>query len=149
VFVLAANLRGPVGDALARYWRADTPEYAAFIGLGATFAVLYVVAMLAAQVYVKRITLFPKSDIADDIVGGLVGALEAIVLIGVVILVMDSYFRVHPSAGSSNEMDLLRTIFDFYDHSLTVHVYRDLLGPVFMAGLGWTLPESLRALIAH
>jgi uncharacterized membrane protein required for colicin V production len=146
--LLALNLRAPIGSWLAQYWTQDTLAYCEFVAFGASFAILFVTASLGAQLYVKPVTLLPGRPVANEVLGGVLGAVEAIVVLGAVILIVDSYFRAGIDS-STNELGVLRSFFRFYDDSMAAHVYRDWLIPAFATIFGWFIPESVGRVITH
>lgn len=146
VTAFAINLRGPVGGWLSQYWTQDSLLYTQLLAGLISFGFLYVTATLLVQIYVKPMTLLPGRAFVNEIIGGIAGVAEAAIVLGALIILCDSYFRVLSSAPSANELPLLRTFFHGYDDSLTGSVYRNGLIPAFMSVFGWLLPAGARDL---
>ena len=147
--LFALNLRAPIGSWLAGYWVQDSLGYCQLIAFGASFLILFVTAALAAQIYVKPMTLFARSPIGNELLGGLLGILEAVIVLGALLMIIDSYFRVSSTSLSPNELGILRSLFHFYDDSLTARVFRDGLFPAFFWLFGWITPENVRSLFVR
>ena len=65
-FVLAANLRGPLGDFLARNWTQFPAEYSRMIGFGVVFAVSAIGLALIVQFSYKPAALWPKMPLRSS-----------------------------------------------------------------------------------
>ena len=145
--LFALNLRDPLGSWLSRYWTQFPKEYSTMLAFGASFVVIYLGASIAAQVFYRRTTLFKRSTLVDELLGGFLGVLQAVLLIGAVIMILDSFFRLPAIAPSPNELGFLRDIFGFYDHSQAAILFRDVLIPAFLTLFAWITPADLRAFL--
>ena len=144
ILLVAMNLRAPIGTWLAGYWVRDSPAYSEMFAFGATFAILFATATLAAQIYVKPMALFPARQLANELLGGVLGLVEGVIVLAAVLLILDSYFRTANPAASPNELSILRSFFRFYDDSTTAHVCRQSLDPALFWAFGWITPEAVR-----
>ena len=118
------------------------------LAFGVSFVVIYLGASIVAQVFYKRTQLFKRSTLVDELIGGALGVLQAVLLIGAMIMILDSFFRIPGIAPSPNEIGLLRDIFRFYDPSQAAILFRDVLIPAFLTLFAWITPASLRAFFA-
>ncbi len=146
--LFALNLRDPLGSWLGQYWTQFPKEYSTMLAFGASFVVIYLVASIAAQVFYKRTQLFKHSTVVDEVIGALLGILQAVLLIGAMIMILDSFFRIQGIAPSPNELGFLRDIFRFYDPSQAAILFRDVLIPAFLSLFAWITPAGLRAFFA-
>jgi uncharacterized membrane protein required for colicin V production len=146
--LFACNLREPLGSWLGQYWTQYPKEYSMMLAFGASFVVIYLAGSILVQVFYRRTQLFKRSTVVDEIVGGLLGILQALLLVGAMIMILDSFFRIPGIAPSSNEIGILRDIFRFYDSSQTAFLFRETLIPAFLAVFAWITPAGLRALFA-
>ena len=62
------------------------------------------------------------------------------------ILILDSYFSLPGIPADPDEIDILRSIYDFYDASQIVELYRTSLIPLFFTLFGWIVPDDLAGL---
>jgi uncharacterized membrane protein required for colicin V production len=146
-FFLGMYGREPVGDYLAGYWTSVPPEYSAMIAFLIVFLVSWIGLTLVIQTYYHKTTLFERSTIIDEILGGILGVLSGLVLIGIGIVILDSYFTL-AVAGDAGEFGLLRTVFEIYDPTATARIYREDILPMVFGILGPLVPSEIAALFA-
>ena len=102
---------------------------------------------LVIQGLYKHQPLFAKATAVDEILGGVLGVVQAMVLLGCAIIILDSFFRL-PIQASDGELILVRGLWNAIDGSGIVHVYRDVLIPGVYTLLGPFIPADLRGLPA-
>ena len=90
-FLLAANLRDPVGDYLAGNWTQFDLGYDRLLAFGILFVVGSVVATVTIQGFYRRTELSAEHPIADDIVGGLLGLAQGLVILTFAVIILNSY----------------------------------------------------------
>lgn len=144
--LFALNLRDPLGSWLGAYWTQYPKEYSTMLAFGGSFVVIYLAGSILAQVFYRRTQLFKRSTAIDELVGGLLGILQALLLVGAMIMILDSYFRLPGIAASPNEIGIFRDIFRFYDPSQAATLFRDHVIPAFLALFAWITPAGLRAI---
>ena len=142
--LLALNLREPLGTWLAQYWTQLPKSYVYMLAFGLSFLVIYIAGSITVQTFYKRTPLFARATVLDELLGGILGAIQALVLVGTLILVLDSYYYV-ADAASANEIKLLRDIYNFYSGSQVVDLFRNSLIPLFFVLFGWIVPDDLAA----
>lgn len=145
-FLLASNLREPLGTFLAANWNQFQDEYAVMVGYGTMFLAATVAFTLVIQGFYRRQTLFQKATVADEAIGGLLGIVQGLFLVGCIVVILDSYFEIPTLAQQPGELILLREVHDLYDGSLTAGILRDALIPAFFAVFGLLVPGDIRAL---
>ena len=143
--LLAMNLRDPLGSWLATYWYQLPPQYVDMLAFGGSFVVLFLAASITAQTFYRKTTVFTRASAVDEAVGGILGALQALLLVGALIVILDSYYALN-LAPNPNELDLFRSIFGLYDPSQIAAVFRESLIPLFFALFGWIVPADLAEL---
>jgi uncharacterized membrane protein required for colicin V production len=143
-FLFAANAKVPLGEFLAGYWTqypAGYPEMLAFVVL---FAASVIALSVVIQGTYQPAPLLPRWSLVDEVLGGLLGVVQGLLLLAFVIVILDSWFRV--GSASSAEIDLLRTIWTWLDPAAIVGFVRETVIPIVMTVFGLVLPESLRTL---
>jgi uncharacterized membrane protein required for colicin V production len=144
-FLFAANLRGPLGGYLAQNWNAYSPEYAVMLG----FAIVFVAATIAFTVVIQgfyhKQELFKRATIADEVIGGLLGVVQALFLVGAIIVILDSFFRIPTIPKSPNEFTFLRDLFDLTTTSSIADLFRTRLIPGFITVFGLLVPTDIQA----
>ena len=149
-FILAANLRQPLGDFLKANWTQFPPDYAVMVGFGTVFVAAMVATTLVIQTYYPKTPLFPKYQVIDELLGGLLGVVQGALILGAVIIILDTWFTIPGQPARDNELPGLRAIYEAYDPprapiSQTAVIYREALVPGFLAVTGPIMPEGLRA----
>ena len=149
-FILAANLRQPLGDFLKANWSQFPPEYAVMVGFGTVFVAAMVSSTLVIQSFYQKVPLFAKHPVIDELLGGLLGIVQGVLILGAVIIILDTWFTIPGQPARDNELPGLRAIYEAYDPpgppvSQTALIYRDALIPGFLAVTGPIIPDALRA----
>ena len=90
------------------------------------FATIFVAASLAFAIVVQGFyrpqPLFEKARFVDEILGGLLGLLQAAIILGSVVIILDSFFRLSGIPQDPDEIDFLRNLWVFLDGSQIVDV---------------------------
>ncbi len=142
-FAMAANLRGPLGDFLARNWTQFPAEYSRMVGFGVIFLVLVIALALIAQVYYKPAALWPRTPLVEDTVGGFLGVVQGLIILIALIVIMDPYFR-DAGAPAGNELPFIRGLHDLMKGSATLSLFRDSLIPGFINLFGPFIPDLVK-----
>ena len=143
--IVAGQLREPLGNFLGANWGQFPPEYTDLLAFGFLFVLFVIVFAIIVQVYYERGPLLPRWRYADPLLGGLLGVVQAGLMIGAMILILDSYFQVH-DVVSAAEFTWLRDLHNAIDVSRTADLFRATIWPAVFALLGFFFPEELRNL---
>lgn len=141
--LVALNLRDPLGAWLAQYWTQLPKPYVYMLALGGTFLTIYIAGSITVQTFYRKATIFTKATVVDELVGAILGAIQALLLVGTLILVLDSYFAQPGTGAHPGELGILRDIYNFYSGSQVVDLFRLSLIPLFFALFGWIVPSEL------
>lgn len=144
-FLLAANLRDTLGSFFATNWTQFPREYSYMIAFAILFALSTVIFALIIQSYYKRAPIFAKYPVLDELLGGVLGVVEALLLIGCGIAVLDSFYRL-PIAIGGQEVQQLRELYNTVNASATADVFRSTLIPAFVTITGPLVPSDIQAL---
>jgi uncharacterized membrane protein required for colicin V production len=142
--LLALNLRDPLGAWLSQYWTQLPKAYVYMLAFLISFLVIYIAGSITVQTFYRRTPLFARATVLDELVGGILGALQALLMVGTLILILDSYFKIANLPSDPDEIAFLRQVFNFYDTSQIAELYRTSLIPLFFALFGWIVPSDLR-----
>ena len=145
-FLLAANLRDPLGGYLATQWNQFPDEYAMMLGFGIVFVAATIAFTLIIQGFYHRQALFKKNTLVDEVIGGLLGVVELLFFVGCGIVILDSFFTLPIPATPDTELGFLRSIWNEMNTSQTAILFRDTLIPGFVAVFGFVLPEFIKTL---
>jgi uncharacterized membrane protein required for colicin V production len=140
-FILAANLRDPVGDFLARNWTQFDLGYNRLLAFGIIFAVGTVAMSILIQGSYTRTDITAAHPIVDDVVGGLLGLVEGIFLLMLAVIIFNSYTLPPAQSG---DVALLRSAQDLFVHqSHVAGGVKDILVPPFVHIASALLPSDL------
>jgi membrane protein required for colicin V production len=144
-FLFAANIAGPLGDFLGSNWTQFPPEYAYMVGFGTIFVAASIAFALVIQGFYKPQALFQKARFADEILGGILGLVQAALILGCVIVILDSYFRIPGVVPTANELPFLHDLWVALDGTRTVAFFRDTVIPAFFVFTGFLVPDSIES----
>ena len=81
-----------MGSYLGKNWTQFPSEYSYMIGFLLMFVGLSVMFALITQGFYKPQPLFQKARFADEIIGGILGVIEAAIIFGAMLVILDSFF---------------------------------------------------------
>jgi uncharacterized membrane protein required for colicin V production len=145
-FLLAASLRDVLGRFFASNWFQFPSEYSYMLAFAFIFAVSAIALSLLIQGLYKHQPLFAKANFVDEILGGILGVVQAMLIMGFILIILDSFFRVPDLAQTNGELPFLRTFWNAINDSGTASLYRQTLVPAFFAIAGVFIPADVRSL---
>ncbi len=144
-FLLAAQVRDPLGAFLARNWTQFPAQYSYMLGFAIIFGAASVAFSIVIQGFYKRQPLFAKATFVDELLGGLLGIIQGVIILGAVIIILDSFFKIPGLPTSPNELKFLRDLHEALNSSGTAELFRHQLIPAFFFVVGWLIPADVRA----
>ncbi len=144
-FLFAANLRGPLGGYLAANWNDFPDEYAVMLGFAIVFVAATIAFTIVIQGFYHKQDLFKRATFADEMIGAVLGIIQGMLLIGFVIIILDSFFRIPTIPQTAGEYPWLRTFWETIDTSTTADLFRSRLIPGFITVFGLLIPSDLQA----
>lgn len=145
-FLLAGQLRDPLGAFLASNWTQYAPEYSYMLAYLFVFTFTGILFTIIVQSFYHTQPLFENARFVDEVIGGVLGVVEGLVLIGCGIIILDSYFTIPGLPDAKSWLPFLPSIFALYDPSTTAQIFRDTLIPAAFAVIGALIPADVRAL---
>ncbi|HEX2756001.1 MAG TPA: CvpA family protein [Candidatus Limnocylindrales bacterium] len=143
-FLFAANLRDPLGNYLTQNWYGFPDGYAVMLGFGIVFVAATVAFTLVIQGFYHKQNLFQKATFADELIAGALGIVQALFLVGCIIIILDTFFRVPGIPKSDTEFGWIRSLFDEMNKSGTADLFRSRLIPGFIAVFGLLIPTDIQ-----
>lgn len=143
-FFFAANVAGPLGEFLGANWRQFSPEYSYMIGFGTVFVAAALAFALVAQGWYKPQPLFEKARFVDELLGGLLGIVQAGIILGAVIVILGTFFFQVGIAVDSDELPFLRELWDALQPSVIADAFKETLIPAFFAVFGFLIPAAIQ-----
>lgn len=145
-FLFAANVAGPLSDFLGANWTQFPKEYSYMVGFGTVyFAATFAIALVIQGFYQPQ-PLFPKARFVDEIIGGILGLIEAALIFAVVLIILDSFFRIPGIPADPQELPLLRDLWNALDATKFVELFRNSVIPFFFLLTGLFIPDNIEAL---
>jgi len=139
-FMLAANMRDMVGGFLADNWTQFSRDYDRLLAFIIVFGVAAVALSITIQGFYKRTDIYAARPIVDDVVGGLLGLLEGVLILTIVVVILDSFTLPDPRPG---DLTPLRQAADLVHQSAICNGVKDVLAPPFVHLLAIILPADL------
>jgi uncharacterized membrane protein required for colicin V production len=142
--LVAAQLREPLGSYLAQEWTNAPPAYSYMVAFGALFLAFWIALSLGIQLAYRPAPLLPRYPVIDEILGGVLGVLEGVLLLVVLLLVTDPYFLGSAGqAAAAGEFQPVRALHDLVTGSLTAAFLRDHVITNILAGVGFLFPTDV------
>ena len=144
-FLLAASLFDPLGRFFADHWTQFPRPYSYMIAFGTVFSASALALALVTQSYYKPQQLFKKARFADEILGGVLGLLQAGIIFGVVLIILDTFFRIPGIPPGPSELPFLREFWGGLDHTQFAVLFRNTLIPSSFMLIGLFIPDGIKA----
>ncbi|HET7026055.1 MAG TPA: CvpA family protein [Candidatus Limnocylindrales bacterium] len=144
-FLLASQLREPVGNFLATNWTQLPRDYDRMFAYLVVFVAAAVAFSVVIQGFYRKQPLFDKYSFVDELIGGGLGILQGAVILGAVVIILDSFYRIPGIAPDPDELGVLRNFFTAYDQSHTAAAFRETFIPASFAIVGALIPPDVRS----
>lgn len=145
-FLLAAQLSVPLGRFLADNWTQFPREYAAMVGFMTLFGAAVVAFSLIIQGTYNKTEVFAKHPIVDEILGGVLGLVQGVLLLLFVTIILDQFFLYSNIAPDADELPFLRDIWTAIDGSAIGDLLHQTVIPNFLGLLSFLIPQSVLAI---
>jgi colicin V production protein len=147
-FIVAAYLRGPLGDWIAAQGGGYSRAYVEMLAFGIAFVVLFALAVVVIEIGGSTIQLTQRVAL-DQVLGGFLALGVGLLVIGALLIVLDGYYIYAggPAVGAP-DIDFVRALHAALDRSAIVQSLRGSLVPGLISLLGPLLPADIRAVYA-
>jgi uncharacterized membrane protein required for colicin V production len=142
-FFFAANVAEPLGSFLGANWTQFSKEYSYMVGFATIFVASSVAFALVAQGWYKPQPLFEKARFVDEMLVGILGVVQAAIILGAVVIILDSFFLIPGIPPDAQELPFLREMWTALDGSAIVAVFRETLIPAFLSLTGFLVPDYI------
>ena len=142
--LIAGQLRQPLGDFLARNWTQYPAEYNHMIAFGTVFLAGSIAATIAIQLFYRPVPLFTQYPVIDEILGGVLGVIQAGLILTAFFLITDPFFLTVGQEAHGTEFPFVREIHTAFDGSLTAAIVRDRLAPALLVVFGLAFPDEVK-----
>lgn len=141
-FLLAASVADPLGVFLGNNWTHLPKEYAYMVGFGTVFVAAALAFAIVVQGFYRPQPLFEKARFVDEILGGLLGLVQAGIILLCVVVILDSFFLKN-IAKDPDEISFLRDLWTTLNGSEIVRIFRETVIPAFFTLFGLFIPDSI------
>jgi membrane protein required for colicin V production len=142
-FLLAANVAEPLGVFLGNNWTHLPKEYAYMVGFGTIFVAASLAFAIVVQGFYRPQPLFEKARFLDEVLGGLLGVLQAGIILLAVVVILDTFFLKN-IAKDPDEITFLRDLWTNLNTSEIVRIFRETIIPAFFTLFGLFIPDSIK-----
>ena len=143
-FMVAANLRDPAGDYLAQNWRQFSLDYNKLLAFTIIFVVGTVVSSIVIQGFYKRTEIVADHPVVDDVIGGLLGLVQGLVLLLFATTILNSSALPPVEAGHVPQLRFVQDM--IVNQSHIADGLRTAVVPVLMHIMSFILPSDLVSL---
>jgi uncharacterized membrane protein required for colicin V production len=143
-FLFAATLSEPLGNFLGNNWSQFSRQYAYMIGFGTVFVAAALAFALVVQGFYKPQPLFARARFLDEILGGLLGIIQAGLILGAVIVILGSFFLIPGIARDPEELLGLRELWTALETSKIVDAFQATFIPGFFSIFDLFIPDSIQ-----
>lgn len=141
----AALAAEPLSNFLGANWTQFPKEYSYMVGFATIFVASSIAFALVVQGFYQPQPLFHKARFVDEILGGILGLVQAAIIFGAVLIILDSFFRIPGIPADPQELPFVRDFWGALDGSKFAGVFRDTLIPVFFVLTGLFVPDKIKA----
>jgi uncharacterized membrane protein required for colicin V production len=143
-FVAGAYLRGPAGALVTTFLPKIPPQYAEMVGYTVAFSALLIVFNVFSGLVLKRIAKTGLAHRTDQLLGVVLGGVEAVLIISAAIVILHTY--TDPAAGTTT-LGFLHDIRVAVDDSTIGKLLEDTTVPLVLLVLGPLLPKDISAIV--
>ena len=143
-FLFAASLYEPLGAFLGANWSQFSRQYAYMVGFLTVFAAAVLAFALVVQGFYKPQPLFAKARFVDEVLGGLLGIVQAGVILGAIVIILGSFFLVPGISQDPQELLGLREVWTALETSKVVDYFQAALIPAFFSIFDLFIPDSIQ-----
>jgi len=146
-FFLALQLNNYwLGGFLAANWTQFPREYSIMLGYLVIFVAAVIAFSLVIQGTYRKAEVFARYPVIDEVIGGLLGALQGFLLLLFVVIILDQFFLYTNIARDDNELPFLRGFWDAINGSATGRLLHGSVIPSFIAAFGFLIPDAMKDL---
>ena len=144
-FVLGAYLREPIGALLSGIFTGVPEPYLEMVGYAV--AVLTIVANFVSGPVLSKVAVNGVSKELNAALGAVLGGAEAILILSIAIVILDTYFGPKGQFGGDPGLGIFKQLAVAIGDSTTGQILRNTTVPFVLAILGPLLPRDVTSLI--
>lgn len=141
--LLAAQLRAPLGDFLAKNWTQYSPEYNHMLAFGSIFVAGVIASTIAMQLFFKPVPLLARYPALDELLGGVLGLVQGALVLAAFFLITQPFFATSGHVAQANEFPFVRQIYDALQGTVTADIARTRIVPFVLLLFGGIFPGDV------
>jgi uncharacterized membrane protein required for colicin V production len=143
-FVVSAYLRYPIGAIASQFFPQIPSDYADLVGMAIAFPAILAILHIVSRAVLGKVKVHGLvAESTDKILGAILGGVEAVLILSVGIVILDTYFGTSASLGPEFHAGVLKSVTQAVNASETVKLLRDTTVPFVLAVLGPLLPKDI------
>jgi uncharacterized membrane protein required for colicin V production len=146
-FLAGAYFRVPVGAAAARFFPSIPTDYANLVGYTIVFPVVLAGLHIVSAKVIGDVRLQGITKELDQALGAVLGGVEAVLILSVVVVILDTYFGTSSNPAQTADYAYLRSLTGALNSTTTVGLLRDSTVPAVLSIVGPLLPTDLRSIL--
>jgi uncharacterized membrane protein required for colicin V production len=144
-FIFAGGLRDPLGSWLAQNWTFNDRLFNLMLAMLGVWVAASVTLLIGVQSFYKRVVLHRRFLILDEILGGVLGAFQVILVVVMLTVIFDSYYGTLAPNQTAHDSGWANSIWVLLRDSAVATALRDGFIPVFVTVLSLLLPADVVA----
>jgi uncharacterized membrane protein required for colicin V production len=146
-FLVTAYLRYPIGAIASTFFPQIPSDYANLVGAAICFPAVLALLHITSAAALRRVNVHGLvAEGTDKILGAILGGVEAVLILSVGIIILDTYFGTGSNLGPEFHSGLLKSFTQAVNGSETVKILRDTTVPIVLAVLGPFLPKDISSI---
>ncbi len=143
-FVASAYIRVPIGLIASTFFPSIPSDYANLVGQAIAFPAILAALHIARHVVMGDVKVHGMvAEGTDKLLGAILGGVEAILILSVGIVILDTYFGTSSTLGPEFHSGFLKSFTEAVNASETVKILRATTVPFVLAVLGPLLPKDI------
>jgi uncharacterized membrane protein required for colicin V production len=143
-FLLAANLRDPVGGYLASQWTNLSVDYVHMLAFGLMAILTLAVLLVLIQVGTRGPKGVTSMPLLDDLMAGLLGVVLAVLIMAATSVTLGTFYRPSAPGGALIEAEWSVRLYAFLIDSTVGSTPIGLVTPLMDLLFGWLTPQVVR-----
>ncbi len=144
-FLVSAAVSDPLGQFLSSYWNDMPSSYSSMVAFLVIFAALTASFAIVIHGQYRRVVLFAQRPLLDQLLGGVVGVVEAIAGLTFLMIILDRGFQFDTLQARS-ALPEFHNLWATLTLSVTGSILHETIIPTFLRVAWVVLPDTVRDL---
>jgi uncharacterized membrane protein required for colicin V production len=144
-FVFAGGMREPLGEFLARNWTFNDRGFNLMLAMLGVWIAATVTLLIGVQSFYRRIVIHRRFVIVDEIIGGVLGAFQVVLVVAMLTIIFASYYGTLARGDEARGSEWANSVWLLLRDSAIVSALRDGFIPVVVSVFSLLLPADVVA----